>query len=116
MLGSSHVAHGWVRVQLAKAADVPSTSTETNSELRRRLCKAYVELDRNLAAEEYGYCTHLLLMQPQSATPKNDLIVGIPNTRHNPLADRSDISMGCPVCAWNSSLCKCSTNSEPSGK
>ena len=101
--------------QIAKSADVPSTSTQTHAQLRRRLCKAYIETDRNLAAEEVAspvttspstsftslYCTHLLLMHPQSSTPKNDLIVGISKQQH---PDKEVFR--CPLCILDSKLCR----------
>ena len=43
---------------------------------KRRLCKSLVEHDRNLRAAERGYEVRLVVMQPPSATPKNDVLVG----------------------------------------
>lgn len=44
----------------------------------RRVCKSVVEEDRRCEAEERGYAAHLLLMQPSTASPKNDILVGWP--------------------------------------
>eukprot|EP00301_Raphidiophrys_heterophryoidea_P024056 c7689_g1_i1.p1 GENE.c7689_g1_i1~~c7689_g1_i1.p1 ORF type:complete len:369 (+),score=87.92 c7689_g1_i1:77-1108(+) len=64
-----------------------TTKTQSNSsdeaQLRRRVCKAFVELDRNLFARETKhnpYITCLMLMEPQSCTPKNDMMVGWPRS------------------------------------
>lgn len=44
---------------------------------RRRLCKTVVEMDRLLGVTEAGgYAARLVLMEPLSCTPKNDIIVG----------------------------------------
>jgi len=43
----------------------------------KRLCKSFVELDRNMAATERNYISFLLAMNP-CWTPKNDVIFGYP--------------------------------------
>ena len=40
-------------------------------------CTQVVEMDRNWYAREHGYSTVLSRMTPLSATPKNDVIVGV---------------------------------------
>ena len=51
---------------------------------KRRLCKSLVEHDRNLRAAERGYEVRLVVMQPPSATPKNDVLVGWKATATTP--------------------------------
>ena len=46
----------------------------------KRLCKCFVELDRNMAATERNYISFLLAMNP-CWTPKNDVIFGYPVKR-----------------------------------
>jgi hypothetical protein len=62
-------------------------------ELRRRLCKSYIERDRNLLAEETGgYTTRLFVLHPPSCSPKNDVLVGIPpvdSTLDSPAEDET---------------------------
>mmetsp|Transcript_711 Transcript_711/g.1394 ORF Transcript_711/g.1394 Transcript_711/m.1394 type:complete len:259 (+) Transcript_711:764-1540(+) len=45
---------------------------------KRRICKAFVEHDRNLLAQEAGYRTHTSVFRPRTCTPKNDVISGWP--------------------------------------
>lgn len=67
---------------LARAADFGHSSTDalSHSDInrRRRRCKTLLEHDRNSRAAEAGYRTYMFVMHPSSATPKNDVIVGIP--------------------------------------
>lgn len=57
-----------------RAAFVPWTRAQKRS----RVCKAFLERDRQLHAEAAGYATAMALMVPRSATPKNDVLVGWP--------------------------------------
>lgn len=45
----------------------------------RRLSKSIIERDRNLFAEECNYSTWLTVCHPVDCTPKNDVLIGIPN-------------------------------------
>ena len=45
---------------------------------RRRRCKWWMEVDRNARAEEAGWRTGLYRMWPTTASPKNDVLVGVP--------------------------------------
>ncbi|CEG40906.1 glutathione s-transferase c-terminal domain-containing protein homolog [Plasmopara halstedii] len=89
---SAAMAHELSRTEyevLAKAADfghLSSTSVALSDiNRRRRRCKTLLESDRNMCAEEAQYDTFMFVMYPSTATPKNDVLVGIP--RGN--ADRS---------------------------
>ena len=44
----------------------------------RAFCKVIVERDRQLAANERGYSTILTTLNPLAASPKHDVIIGIP--------------------------------------
>ena len=46
-------------------------------ERQMRLCKSVLERDRNRRAEERGWSTWLYVMHPSSASPKNDVLVGV---------------------------------------
>ncbi|KAE9244926.1 hypothetical protein PF004_g5475 [Phytophthora fragariae] len=67
---------------LAKAADFGHSSSaavaHTDINRRRRRCKTLLESDRNMRAEEAQYDTFMFVMHPPTATPKNDVLVGIP--------------------------------------
>ncbi|GMF38924.1 unnamed protein product [Phytophthora fragariaefolia] len=67
---------------LAKAADFGHSSSaavaHTDINRRRRRCKTLLESDRNMRAEEAEYDTFMFVMHPPTATPKNDVLVGIP--------------------------------------
>lgn len=70
---------------LLKAADIGhgrengvDGASSPDSQLRM-LSKCYVEEDRRLLIAENKYSTHLFKMKPLSCTPKNDVLVGIPN-------------------------------------
>ncbi|KAG7398048.1 hypothetical protein PHYBOEH_011779 [Phytophthora boehmeriae] len=69
---------------LAKAADFGHSSSaavaHTEINRRRRRCKTLLESDRNMCAEEAGYDTFMFVMHPPTATPKNDVLVGIPRS------------------------------------
>ncbi|KAL4158468.1 hypothetical protein PRNP1_004244 [Phytophthora ramorum] len=69
---------------LAKAADFGHSSTaavaHTDINRRRRRCKTLLESDRNMRAEEAQYDTFMFVMHPPTATPKNDVLVGIPRS------------------------------------
>ncbi|ETL44976.1 hypothetical protein L916_04821 [Phytophthora nicotianae] len=76
---------------LAKAADFghssSTTMAHTDINRRRRRCKTLLESDRNMRAEEAQYDTFMFVMHPPTATPKNDVLVGIPR---NLTAEQSD--------------------------
>ncbi len=42
-----------------------------------RMCKRWIEVDRNLAASELGYTTNLFQMAPWTCSPKHDIITGV---------------------------------------
>jgi len=60
---------------LAAAADWTNSEDPSRREQGAR-AMAYVNLDRNLAAEEVGYQTLLLLGYPLQSTPKNQVLYG----------------------------------------
>jgi len=61
---------------LASAADWTCRDEESEQHLRGKRCMGFVNLDRNLAAEEAGYTTAHYTMHPSDASPKNEIIVG----------------------------------------
>jgi len=65
--------------ELASAADW-TNSEDPDRRRRGARAMAYVNLDRNLAAEEAGYRTFLFVGYPLEATPKNQILYGVPPT------------------------------------
>lgn len=63
---------------LASAADWTCWDFDSEQGRLGKLCMGYINLDRNLAAEEIGYKTYLFSMHPRESTPKNDIICGYP--------------------------------------
>jgi hypothetical protein len=61
-----------------RAADFGHQDSELYGEvdMMRRICKSYIELDRQMYLNESGYNTKLVVMSPKSASPKNDMIIG----------------------------------------
>ena len=75
--------------------DSPDTRLDTRL---RMLSKCYVEEDRRLFMTENGYQAFLFKMNPVSCTPKNDILVGIPEEMPyipmlEPIADIFDTSI-----------------------
>jgi hypothetical protein len=56
----------------------------------RRLAKRVIEQDRNLYARGEGYVIHMALCHPTSCTPKNDILIGIPDERQDSIATFND--------------------------
>jgi len=61
---------------LAGTADWTCWDFDSEQGRRGKVCMGYIDLDRNLAAEEAGYNTHLFTTYPRESTPKNDIICG----------------------------------------
>ncbi|OQR92230.1 glutathione S-transferase C-terminal domain-containing protein [Achlya hypogyna] len=81
---------------LAKAADFGhsghSALAVNAANLNRRKCKSVLETDRNLRAIQDGYTAAMYIMHPFDATPKNDILVGLPSHR-----DPSQLPTGSPL-------------------
>ena len=41
-------------------------------------CMCLVDLDRARASEEHGFSVQVISMEPESCSPKNNMIVGVP--------------------------------------
>ena len=83
----SEIFRGSIKIRdylvLGHAAD--QTHDEKNAKTRQgNECMAVIDTDRRLQAQEFGYKVHLAKLVPQSCTPKNHLLVGIPTNRPNP--------------------------------
>ena len=102
----THPRSAWLRAQLkdaalfadmAAAADVSHGEAEDEALLGSggvqsgalgvgRLAKANLEIDRNEAAREAGYCTALFTLVKPQLQAKNHLLVGVPPAETHPLA------------------------------
>lgn len=62
----------------------PSTSTINNSSsdiiYQRRKAKSIIERDRMLLTKEHNYQAWMTVCHPVTCTPKNDILIGIPNS------------------------------------
>lgn len=62
---------------LGHAAD--QTHDEKNSKTKQGyICMNIIDTDRKLQAEEFGYKIYLMKLIPETCTPKNHLLIGIP--------------------------------------
>lgn len=52
----------------------------------RRLSKRVIEQDRNFYAKGHNYSIYMVLCYPISCTPKNDILIGIPEEGHGSIA------------------------------
>ena len=50
----------------------------------RRMCKSWLEHDRQLWAAEQGYACHVCRVVPEAASPKNHILCGWPSARPPP--------------------------------
>lgn len=65
-------------VDLASAADLAWVNLRTLDDCSRRLCKSFVEQDRASTADESNMKSFMYVMDPPSASPKNDIIYACP--------------------------------------
>ncbi|XP_010978969.1 glutathione S-transferase C-terminal domain-containing protein [Camelus dromedarius] len=63
---------------LCRFADQTAVQLPPQRRLIGKQCMCLVDLDRARAAEERGYSIQVISMQPESCSPKNNMIVGVP--------------------------------------
>ncbi|XP_075056951.1 glutathione S-transferase C-terminal domain-containing protein isoform X2 [Mixophyes fleayi] len=63
---------------LCRFADQTEVKLPPERRLIGKHCMGLVDLDRAWAAEQYGYKAQVISMEPESCSPKNNLIVGSP--------------------------------------
>ncbi|XP_051021463.1 glutathione S-transferase C-terminal domain-containing protein isoform X2 [Acomys russatus] len=63
---------------LCRFADQTAVQLPPQRRLIGKQCMCLVDLDRASAAEEHGYTVHVISMEPESCSPKNNMIVGVP--------------------------------------
>ncbi|XP_074084861.1 glutathione S-transferase C-terminal domain-containing protein isoform X2 [Macrotis lagotis] len=63
---------------LCRFADQTAVQLPLERRLIGKQCMCLVDLDRAWAAEEHGYSVQVISMEPESCSPKNNMIVGIP--------------------------------------
>ncbi|XP_055497733.1 glutathione S-transferase C-terminal domain-containing protein isoform X2 [Leucoraja erinacea] len=61
---------------LCRFADQTAVQLPAERRLIGKNCMGLVDLDRALAAEDHGYTVYVTSMEPDSCSPKNNLIVG----------------------------------------
>ncbi|XP_075716715.1 glutathione S-transferase C-terminal domain-containing protein [Rhinoderma darwinii] len=65
-------------MMLCRFADQTAVQLPPERRLIGKNCMGLVDLDRAWAAEQYGYKAQVISMEPESCSPKNNLIVGCP--------------------------------------
>lgn len=63
---------------LCRFADQTAVQLPPKRRLIGKQCMCLVDLDRATAAEEQGYSVQVISMEPESCSPKNNMIVGVP--------------------------------------
>uniref|UniRef100_A0A8C5Z778 Glutathione S-transferase C-terminal domain-containing protein n=1 Tax=Marmota marmota marmota TaxID=9994 RepID=A0A8C5Z778_MARMA len=63
---------------LCRFADQTAIQLPPQRRLIGKQCMCLVDLDRARAAEERGYSVQVISMEPESCSPKNNMIVGVP--------------------------------------
>ncbi|XP_030048376.1 glutathione S-transferase C-terminal domain-containing protein [Microcaecilia unicolor] len=63
---------------LCRFADQTAVQLPSERRLIGKHCMGLVDLDRAWAAEGLGYSTQVISMEPESCSPKNNMIVGVP--------------------------------------
>lgn len=63
---------------LCRFADQTAVQLPPQRRLIGKQCMCLVDLDRARAAEEHGFSVQVISMEPESCSPKNNMIVGVP--------------------------------------
>ncbi|KAM8802899.1 glutathione S-transferase C-terminal domain-containing protein [Rhynchonycteris naso] len=63
---------------LCRFADQTAVQLPPQRRLIGKQCMCLVDLDRARAAEEHAYSVQVISMEPESCSPKNNMIVGVP--------------------------------------
>ncbi|XP_043917239.1 glutathione S-transferase C-terminal domain-containing protein [Protopterus annectens] len=68
---------------LCRFADQTAVQLPLERRLTGKRCMGLVDLDRAWAAKESGYSAQIISMEPESCSPKNNMVVGVPSKQHN---------------------------------
>ncbi|XP_066536170.1 glutathione S-transferase C-terminal domain-containing protein [Hoplias malabaricus] len=63
---------------LCRFADQTAVQLPPERRLIGKRCMGLVDLDRSWAAETHGYSVRVMTMEPESCSPKNNMLVGVP--------------------------------------
>ncbi|CAJ1052379.1 Glutathione S-transferase C-terminal domain-containing protein [Xyrichtys novacula] len=66
---------------LCRFADQTAVQLPPDRRLIGKQCMGLVDLDRSWAAETHGYSVQVMTMEPESCSPKNNMLVGKPPQR-----------------------------------
>ncbi|XP_076120999.1 glutathione S-transferase C-terminal domain-containing protein [Alosa pseudoharengus] len=72
---------------LCRFADQTALQLPEERRIIGKSCMGLVDLDRSWAAESQGYTVKLMTMEPDSCSPKNNMLVGQPGPKHRDLPD-----------------------------
>lgn len=62
---------------LCRFADQTAVQLPSERRLIGKQCMGLVDLDRSWAAETHGYSVRVMTMEPDSCSPKNNMLVGV---------------------------------------
>uniref|UniRef100_A0A3P8T5C1 Glutathione S-transferase C-terminal domain-containing protein n=1 Tax=Amphiprion percula TaxID=161767 RepID=A0A3P8T5C1_AMPPE len=68
---------------LCRFADQTAIQLPPERRLIGKQCMGLVDLDRSWAAETHGYSVRVMTMEPESCSPKNNMLVGRPPQKKN---------------------------------
>uniref|UniRef100_A0A667XR46 Glutathione S-transferase C-terminal domain-containing protein n=1 Tax=Myripristis murdjan TaxID=586833 RepID=A0A667XR46_9TELE len=66
---------------LCRFADQTAVQLPPERRLIGKQCMCLVDLDRSWAAETHGYSVRVITMEPESCSPKNNMLVGTPSLK-----------------------------------
>ncbi|XP_030644121.1 glutathione S-transferase C-terminal domain-containing protein [Chanos chanos] len=66
---------------LCRFADQTAVQLPPERRAIGKRCMGLVDLDRSWAAETHGYTVRVITMEPESCSPKNNMLVGVPGSR-----------------------------------
>lgn len=69
---------------LCRFADQTAVQLPPERRLIGKHCMGLVDLDRSWAAETHGYSVQVMTMEPESCSPKNNMLVGKPEQEGGP--------------------------------
>uniref|UniRef100_UPI0037E98B1D glutathione S-transferase C-terminal domain-containing protein n=1 Tax=Semicossyphus pulcher TaxID=241346 RepID=UPI0037E98B1D len=76
---------------LCRFADQTAVQLPPERRLIGKHCMGLVDLDRSWAAETHGYSVRVMTMEPESCSPKNNMLVGRPPRTSGPDVDAGQL-------------------------
>nr|XP_043885229.1 glutathione S-transferase C-terminal domain-containing protein isoform X2 [Solea senegalensis] len=92
---------------LCRFADQTAVQLPPDRRLIGKQCMGLVDLDRSWAAEARGYLVQVMTMEPESCSPKNNMLVGKPpqNSRLEVISNLKEAPVKLAICSLGDILC-----------